>query len=92
MVSIGGWGALYFLPHDQLRWSTCPLDVGPLDLSQAEKEKTACKAEQIHKITTIFTKNGPRLPFWMKIVVILWICSTLQAFFSFSAWDKSRDP
>ena len=29
------------------------------DLSLAEKEITACKAEQIHKMTTIFTKNGP---------------------------------
>ena len=24
------------------------------DFSQAEKERTACKAEQIHKLTTIF--------------------------------------
>ena len=28
------------------------------DFSQAEKDRTACKAEQIHKMTTIFTKNG----------------------------------
>ena len=27
----------------------------------AENERTACKAEQIHKIATIFTQNGPRL-------------------------------
>ena len=27
-------------------------------MSQAEKEKTACKAEQIHKIKTTFTQNG----------------------------------
>jgi hypothetical protein len=33
------------------------------DFSQAEKERTACKAEEIHKITTIFTQNGPRLSF-----------------------------
>ena len=33
------------------------------DLSQAEKEMTACKAEQIHKMTIIFTQNGPRLSF-----------------------------
>ena len=26
------------------------------DFSQAEKERTACKAEQIHKMTTIFTQ------------------------------------
>ena len=24
---------------------------------QAEKERSACKAEQIHKMTTIFTQN-----------------------------------
>ena len=28
---------------------------------------------------------------WVKIVVILWIYSALQAVISFSAWDKSRD-
>ena len=30
---------------------------------QAEKERTqtACKAEQIHKMTTIFKQNGPKL-------------------------------
>ena len=27
-------------------------------LSQAEKEITACKADQIHKITTIFTQSN----------------------------------
>ena len=27
------------------------------DLSQAEKERNACKAEQVHKMTTIFTQN-----------------------------------
>ena len=27
------------------------------DFSQAEKERTACKAEQIHKMTNIFTQN-----------------------------------
>ena len=39
------------------------LDHESRDLSRDEIEITACKAEQIHKITTIFTKNGPRLPF-----------------------------
>ena len=28
------------------------------DFSQAEKERTACKAEQIHKMTNIFTQNN----------------------------------
>ena len=42
-------------------------------------------------MTTIFTQNGPGLSFWVKIVVILWICSALQAVLSFSAWEKLRD-
>ena len=37
------------------------------------------------------TQIGPWLTFWVKIVVILWICSALQAVLSFSAWEKSRD-
>ena len=41
------------------------------DFSHAEKERTACKAEQIHKMTTIFTQNAPRLSFGVKIVVVL---------------------
>ena len=31
------------------------------DLSQAEKESTACKAEEILKMATISTENDPRL-------------------------------
>ena len=31
--------------------------------SQAEKEKTACKAEKIHKITSILTQNDNLGPF-----------------------------
>ena len=58
---------------------------------QPEKERTAFKAEQIHKMTTIITQNGPRLSFWVKMVVILWICSALQAALSFSAWEKPHD-
>ena len=30
------------------------------DFSQAEKERTTGKAQQIHKMKAIFTKNGPR--------------------------------
>ena len=37
------------------------LGVESHDFSHAEKERTACKAEEIHKMTTIFTQNGPRL-------------------------------
>ena len=33
------------------------------DLSQAEKEIIVSYAEKIHKMTTIFTQNGPRLSF-----------------------------
>ena len=39
------------------------LGVESRDFSHAEKERTAYKAEKIHKITTIFTQNGPRLSF-----------------------------
>ena len=33
------------------------LEVESRDFSQAEKERAACKAGQIHKMTTIFTQN-----------------------------------
>ena len=33
------------------------LRVESRDFSQAEKERTACKAEQIYKMTTIFTQK-----------------------------------
>ena len=59
------------------------LAVGSHDLSQAEKEISLFKAEQIQKMSTIFSQNDSILhprPFW---VVILWICS---------AWYQSRDP
>jgi hypothetical protein len=37
------------------------LGVESPDFSHADKERTACKAEQIHKMTTIFTqKRQPR--------------------------------
>ena len=39
------------------------LRVESRDFSNAEKERTVCKAEQIHKMTTILTQNGPRLFF-----------------------------
>ena len=61
------------------------LRVESLDFSQADKERTACKAEQIHKMTTIFTqtkgplsKNSCHFVNWQTIIY-------------FSAWDKSRD-
>ena len=39
------------------------LRVESRDFSQAEKERTSCKAEQIHKMTTIFTQNDNPGPF-----------------------------
>ena len=38
------------------------------DVFHAEKERTACKREQIRKMTTVLT---PRLSFGVQIVVIL---------------------
>ena len=42
------------------------LGVESRDFSYAEKERTACKADQIHKRTTIFPQNGRRLSFGLK--------------------------
>ena len=67
------------------------LRVESRDFSQAEKDSTANKDEQTHKMTTIFNQSGPRLSFWVKMIVTLWICAALQAVLSFSAWEKSRD-
>ena len=47
------------------------LGVESRDFSHAEKERSALKALQIHKLTTVFTQNGPRLSFGVKIVAIL---------------------
>ena len=44
-----------------LMLSTCHLAFG--DLTQTEKEIIACKAEQIHKITTIFSQKNNPWPF-----------------------------
>ena len=68
------WGALHVLYF---------LAVESRDFSQAEKERTTCKAEQIHKITFIFTQNNNLGSFWVKV----WICSALQTILSFSAWE-----
>ena len=40
-----------------MSFSFIQLAVESRDLSQAEIETTVCKAEQIHKMTTIFTQN-----------------------------------
>ena len=39
------------------------LQVESLDFCQAEKEKTACKAEEIYKMTTIFIQKDNLGPF-----------------------------
>ena len=49
------------------------LGVESRDFSHLEKERTACKAEQIHKMTIIITQNGPRLSFSMKIVLVYFV-------------------
>ena len=58
---------------------------------ESEKKVTVVKPEQIHKMTIFLNQNGPGFSFWVKIVVILWFCSALQAVLSFSAWEKSCD-
>ena len=47
------------------------LGVESRDFSQAEKERTAWKAKQIHKMTAFFIQNGPSLSFLVKNAVIL---------------------
>ena len=41
-----------------MSFSFLQLAVGSRDLSQAEKEITLCKAEQIHKMTTVIEMNN----------------------------------
>ena len=60
-----------------------------LVLRKKELLANLCK---FNKMTTIFTQNDNLRPFWVKIIVILWICSAWQTIISFSAWDKSFDP
>ena len=42
------------------------LGVESRDFSHAKKERATYKAVQIHKMTTIFVQNDPRLSFWVK--------------------------
>ena len=54
---------LYLIPPSWVLYMSSSfwlLGVESHDFSQAEKARTACKAERIHKMTTIFTQNGPR--------------------------------
>ena len=78
------------------RCSTCLLVFFCWELSHViflklRKKELLAKLKKFTKWQTICTQNGPRLSFWVKIVVVLWICSALQAVVSFSAWEKSRD-
>ena len=41
------------------------LRVESRDFSQAWKGRTACKADQIHKMTTIFAQKDNLGPFWL---------------------------
>ena len=59
--------------------------VGSRDLSQAEKNITVFKAEQIEKMAIIFTQNVQKVSFGVKIV-----CSCNFSNLA-TAWDKSRD-
>ena len=44
------------------------LGVESRDFSHVEKERTACKAKQIHKMTTIFTENDPTHYLQLKLL------------------------
>ena len=48
------------------------------------------KKELLAKLSK-FTQNDNLGPFLVKIVVILWILSALQAVLSYSAWENSRE-
>ena len=47
------------------------LGVESCDFSHAEKERTACKAEKIHKMTIIFTQNNPNVCFKKTVTHLL---------------------
>ena len=55
------------------------LGVESRDFSHVKKERTVCKDDQIHKMTTIVTQNGPRLSF--LTVNNCYFCEFAQFFF-----------
>ena len=63
------------------------LQVESHDFSQAEKERTACKAEQIHKMTTFFTQKDNLGSFW--VIVLYSIHLSFCGFGSFYYHDQS---
>ena len=85
------------LGFDLLGCSTCPLVFGCWELSHVtflmlRKKELLAKLSKFTKWQLFSLKlNGNLGPFWLKIVVILWICSALKAVLSFSAWEKLRD-
>ena len=57
---------LYLIPPSWVLYMSSSfwlLGVESRDFSQAEKQRTACKAEQIHKMTTIFNQKDNLGPF-----------------------------
>ena len=65
--------------------TTCPLAFG--DLIQTEKEITACKAEQIHKITPIFSQKNNPWPFFTKLCICS-VCIVLRRQFLIENYQK----
>ena len=61
------------------------LEVESRDFSHAEKERTACKAEQIN------SKRQPRTILCENHCQFVNLLSLASSFFSFSACEKSRD-
>ena len=68
------------------------LGVESHDFSHAEKKRTACKPEQIHKKTKSFTENGPRLSFWLKTVVFCEFVQLWKHFLSFFLIQLEKNP
>ena len=70
--------------------STCPLVFGCCKLSHViflilRKTKVLAKLSKFTKWQPFSLEKDNLGPFWVKIVVILWICSALQAVLSFPA-------
>ena len=84
-----------YMKVKRLGCSTCVLVFGSWELSHViflklSKKELLAKSK-FTKWQLFSLKNDNLGPFWVKIVVILWICSPLQAVSFSSAWEKSRD-
>ena len=76
-----------------LRYSTCPLVFGYCELNTwffSSWERKNCLQSWTNSQNDNYyhSKQQPRTILSKKIIVILWICSALQAVLSFSAWEK----